>query len=1624
MAESIDLKFNVSAITIDKSQFKQIGTLVGYLRDLQKTATAVNKQFANMSSNISNIGTSAKSISTNFDKIGASAKTADSGIKNLATNTDALSQSAKSAATSYANIGKSAQQAAAATAAASSQTTTPTVSGSLQKTGVQSAIAFNQVYTSITLATGALNQFLQPYVELDKEIKNIGTLGRENFEEFTQYAGQLAAEIPGQANDAAKAYYQIISALGTRASQFTNQQIAEIGKLAAQAAVAGQSTTTAAADIATSILNAWQLEASDTAAVFDTLFGAVKLGKTSFEEIAQALPSFAGAASQAGVGLDQVTSALSSLTSVGIPTAQAGTQLQAVFTLLSKGNDNLEKSLAQSGLTLQDLRDKMALPVEEGGGLVNVMNLMRTSVEATGETFGAKFTGRVEAANAILGLTGKNLENTVATYNAMQDEIAGNAAAEAFGVAAGSISAQTDSIISTIQNQFNNLFSTIGSGATTALSSFVQLAPAITGLSSALAIVPVKGIFSSGFVTTTLPKLLAGVIALIPGFGGVATAETAAGVAGKVAWKAILGPIGLIITGIGLLIGLIVLIIKYFDEIKAVGAGIWEGIKAAFGGIIDIFKDLFKAIKEGDIKGIIIGVFKSIMLATPIGFGIQLAQKFFNGFKKGFDDSLSQNEDVVQERIEDTFKDLDAIEVKIDASKDLDKLITDYQSTTNEINQLKAKPDLTSDELEQLDALEKKAQSMANKIAEIDPAAITSTKTVIDENGKLVDSYEVSIDKAAEFADKQRELNDTQKDSTLKEYNKNANDLLNIYNKQTKEIESLVKEREKLLQQGDTKGAAKLEEEITEKTKVQAENKGKLLNLYKESVAVGGKDLETNKKIQSQFQITEDTVNQIASGQADVNDQLEETQSLSELFASNMSAAKDAQSQAVNKLAALYKQQAEGNTVTEEGLDIQEAINKAAKDGLQAKKDVVAYTDAIKKAEKELGINQKKSTKEGKTYYQQLDDVYKLEKDRIAYALKQYEIDSETTRLSANRNKNSLDDLDLNKKKIAALKEEQQFLQKNFDITADGTAVGVKIKAEDKTKVLEQYNALRQAIQQEENKSKEIEIKFDADLDKINKAVQDQLKSDIEFNIEIGKADKTDLLKFLQNEISGLETEIIDYENKISEATIANDDKVKQSYIEAKNEIIAAANDKRKEIIKLEREISNDTFIEIEKRIAAEKAAKEAQLDLDIQEAKKRTELFGNTYTAALQQASDERISIIENEESSKLDAIDTAEENKLSLLETQKENGIITEKYYQSQLTSIQSAAEEERLAMQEEYEKKKAAAAEKAAREAIINEGLQQGALIQIETDALKKKQELQLQEAYDNMIALQANKAASEAEINAAITKYDTLKAETEKRMSFLQQYSTAIGDGINETVANLFAGNTKAAKDGIKETLSILAGGLERMASAAATELILGQLGILGATTGIAGLLLVPTITASVQGAIRALIRPVLSGLLSFSGGGEINSPTMAVIGDAKSTTGSNTEWVFNSKNLRQYSAMVANDYTKAIAKQNNTAKLFKQMQNSVSAINSKNFRDIIKADANRSNDNNSMLYKEISQMRLDNSEMKQILLDANKQRDINNDYINTTNRILVKKDMSPIINTNISYNKARKPRKIH
>ena len=326
--------------------------------------------------------------------------------------------------------------------------------------GVLGAGVAGAVSTAIGAVTNLTGAAFDEYKKLDSSIQNIGTLGVEaaglSLERFKQLATDLSTQLPDTAGNIANGIYNAISAGITG----TEEEIAGFVEVAGKVAVAGLSDTNTAVNALTSVVNAYGLGVEGADEVSNTFFAAIKAGKTSFEELNAGLANVVPAASAAGIGFDEVAGTIAKLTTVGIPTAQATTQLRSAIVELQKPSKPLADALAKIGLNAANMGAELAKPREEGGGLVNVLQRLEKSATASGQSLTQIF-GSAEAASAALAVTGANAESTNQILQNVGTDIADNVAGKAFESAAKSLDVQFRILQNQFQAAFNSIFQAV-----------------------------------------------------------------------------------------------------------------------------------------------------------------------------------------------------------------------------------------------------------------------------------------------------------------------------------------------------------------------------------------------------------------------------------------------------------------------------------------------------------------------------------------------------------------------------------------------------------------------------------------------------------------------------------------------------------------------------------------------------------------------------------------------------------------------------------------------------------------------------------------------------------------------------------------------------------------------------------------------------------------------------------------------------------------------------------------------------------------------------------------------------------------------------------------------------------
>lgn len=223
------------------------------------------------------------------------------------------------------------------------------------------------------------------------------------------YGGTGAAQLGG--------FYQAISA-GVSDVALATKLVDDANKLA----IGGVTDVTTAVDILTTVVNSYGASAISTAEASDALFIGALGGKTTIEELAHELGTVIPIAKAAGVSFDELVAVISALTTQGIQTNAAATQIKALLTGVIRGGSQETSRFAQSaremgiefnlaGLQAKGLSGFLADLVDKTGGSADQIGKLFESVEATTAVLalsgegGAKFADILDQMREKAGVT-------------------------------------------------------------------------------------------------------------------------------------------------------------------------------------------------------------------------------------------------------------------------------------------------------------------------------------------------------------------------------------------------------------------------------------------------------------------------------------------------------------------------------------------------------------------------------------------------------------------------------------------------------------------------------------------------------------------------------------------------------------------------------------------------------------------------------------------------------------------------------------------------------------------------------------------------------------------------------------------------------------------------------------------------------------------------------------------------------------------------------------------------------------------------------------------------------------------------------------------------------------------
>jgi len=485
--------------------------------------------------------------------------------------------------------------------------------------------------------------------------------------------------------------------------------------------------------------------------------------------------------------------------------------------------------------------------------------------------------------------------------------------------------------------------------------------------------------------------------------------------------------------------------------------------------------------------------------------------------------------------------------------------------------------------------------------------------------------------------------------------------------------------------------------------------------------------------------------------------------------------------------------------------------------------------------------------------------------------------------------------------------------------------VNTKLKEADQAQVQETFDKMKNDLKSSGLDVMTFRIKVNAETADIQKQLQEFEIKNLEMKIEMGidPGDSFIKLRAIYNtQLSGITSDLekgktdikainTKYDDAITDAFLAgNDKKIEELQLNQQTEINTV---EKKNIVLLNAQRDTNGKIEtinenhyskeldsIDKFYADQIAKIDKAFEDEKGKAQKFTDIFMNAYKSGSDKDKDKE-----------LDSIKASADGRIAALDQMKEDGLLIEEDYQKQKLEIQKKADAEQRDAQEESR-----------REQMQIDAMMKGQALEMERQYNKDLADMQSDQAYKEMEILTDKEAAQggylskedKARLDAMQTQFENAMDLYKVNASLLESVISTASVGVTEAITDLFAGDPEAAGEAIKKTFSsifgVMAQVISKKVSGVVVNLILDWL-FTSKEPFLIKMVLAPAMGSIINSLIMAIVTPVLNGLLSFSTGGRIDNPTMALIGDASKLGGRNREWVTNDKQLQQIVGMGAN-----------------------------------------------------------------------------------------------------------------
>ena len=352
--------------------------------------------------------------------------------------------------------------------------TSKSISG-FTKMGTNLSDVGSRISVGVTLplfaAAGAAFKFS---TDFNASMANVSTLIPGNVarvQELKAAVRDMSVDVGKRTGDLADGLYQVVSAFGDTADTV---QILETN---ARAAAAGLATTTDAINLTSAVTKGYgDVSAEAVEKASDLAFQTVKLGQTTFPELAASIGNVIPIAASLGVAQEELFAGFATLTGVTGGASEVSTQLRGVLAAMIKPTKEMAAAIEGLGFASADAMIKEL-------GMVGAVDALTASAGGNKEQIGKMF-GRVEALNAVLALTGGQAETFTVKLDAMRQ--ASGATDEAFKEQTEGIN-KTGFLMKQVAAEVEVLAQRFGDALAPALGTALQAARPLIDVASSLA---------------------------------------------------------------------------------------------------------------------------------------------------------------------------------------------------------------------------------------------------------------------------------------------------------------------------------------------------------------------------------------------------------------------------------------------------------------------------------------------------------------------------------------------------------------------------------------------------------------------------------------------------------------------------------------------------------------------------------------------------------------------------------------------------------------------------------------------------------------------------------------------------------------------------------------------------------------------------------------------------------------------------------------------------------------------------------------------------------------------------------------------------------------------------------